>query len=241
MSLIIVARFRKGILLAADPFVFDNDGEVPCKAIDFDKFIVSKELGAALVAVGSRWVFAQFHEWIETGKDMNRENLVDAFSTKWAQLNQNWKKRREKEAAKSDAGTLRPISDSLFILVQLRDLSSIYIVDQEGNTHISRTYVLSGSGSSFVRHFLETEGKSFRCDDSLLQSSRLMRDCYGVAKQDLYVTGLPALVAATANGFFDFSRSCERVQKECEKKYFADLSRDLMDKLKESEAFSNTS
>ena len=95
MSLILGARCKGGILLAADPFVFNNDGDLPQKRLDFSRFLISPQCDYAIVSIGSQWVFQQFKTWIESGS-VQRSQLLEALSEKWAELSKYWKSTREK-------------------------------------------------------------------------------------------------------------------------------------------------
>ena len=82
MSLIMGTRFRSGILFAADPFFFDNDGATPTKGTDFEKFIVSERYRCLMTGVGSRWVLKQAGEWIET-QDADITEFLPDLARKW--------------------------------------------------------------------------------------------------------------------------------------------------------------
>jgi len=172
MSLILATRFKGGIFLAADPFYFDNDGEVPLKGIRFDKFIVSERYRCVMVGVGSVWVLEQAGKWL-SAQNYNHDELLPVLAAKWKKFNQEWKRNREKEIAEAEVQSLRPISDSLFIIGKSDDLSVIHICDSEGKLHSTSTFVLSGSGSDLVRKFLKSTGQKFSPTDSLEKCLKL--------------------------------------------------------------------
>jgi len=66
------------------------------------------------------------------------------LAAKWKELNEEWKETRESEIAESEDKSLRPISDSLFVLAKADDLSQIHIGDSEGELHSTTTFILAG-------------------------------------------------------------------------------------------------
>ena len=223
MSIIVAARYNKGILLASDPFYFDNDGEVPLKGINFNKFIVSVQYRCAMVGVGSAWVLEQAAKWIAAER-FPSDHFLPALTAKWKQLNHEWKKDREREIAESKVQTLRPLSDSIFFLAKSDDLSTMHIGDSEGKLHSTSSFVLSGSGSGLVRHLLESTGQKFSPNDSLEKCLDLTRRCYCAASYDLYVIGFPSIVLVTEKGIRNFTEKCAALWSNAQNKYFSDLT-----------------
>lgn len=222
MSLILATRFKGGILLAADPFFFDNDGEVPLKGIKFDKFIISKQNSCVVAGVGSVWVLEQAGKWL-AAQLPDYDDLLPDLASKWKELNQEWKENREAEIAEAQVQSLRPISDSLFILAKSNNLSTIHICDSEGKLHATTTFVLSGSGSDLVRQLLESTGQKFSPTDSLENCLDLTWKCYRAASCDLYVMGFPSVVLITAQGIKNLSEQCAALWSDTEKNYFINL------------------
>ena len=125
MSLIIGTRFKGGILIASDPFFFDNQGIAPSKGIRFKRFLISKALSFGMAAAGSLWVFEKTKEWFSSFENSNPDDFLVPLSSKWKELNRHWINNREHQVSETGFGTLLPISNSLFILGMSNDLSCI--------------------------------------------------------------------------------------------------------------------
>lgn len=230
MSLIISARYKNGILLAADPFYFNNDGEVPLKGINFDKFVFSDLCRFAIVGVGSMWVLDQLHNCLHN-HHFQPKNLLPHLASKWREFNQEWKTKRQREIAEADARTLRPISDSRFIFATSDDLSKIQICDSEGNLNSTSTFFLCGSGSDLVWHFLKSTNQQFSPTDDLGDCLELVWKCYSHASNDLYVVGLPSLFLLTNKTLINFNNICSEIFNKTRVKYFTDLTSTIMSTL----------
>jgi 20S proteasome alpha/beta subunit len=218
MSIIIVTRYKDGIILAADSFIFDNDGEVPYKSMDFRKVLISKSHKSAMVAVGSSWVFHEAYAWLK--KQRKKKGIIGPLSAEWKKLNVNWKRRRARELKKEKHTTLRPVSNSLIVIAQQANLDVIQIIDPKGKIHETKSFVMSGSGAELARHYLSAKEKSFKQSDTLNNSLNLLRECYRAASHDLYVTGIPAIVIVKKAGILDLTKQCEEVWQECESRFF---------------------
>lgn len=222
MSLILVTRFEQGILFAGDPFVFDNDGEIPQKRLNFNKFYYSSRFRFALVAVGSRWVFSSLLGWIESIETTQALSLKE-ISLKWLNLNLEWKEMRRLELSEHGEKTLRDISDSLFIFASASDLETIWIVNSRGQISSSKTFAFSGSGTYLVQLYLEKSGKSFQPSSTFDETLALAKECYAAAGSDLYVFGLPSIAVLTPNLFIDLSDNCQKLWAKCQDDYFVEL------------------
>ena len=223
MSLILVTRYKDGIILAADSFVFDNDGEVPLKSMDFNKVLISRFHKTAMVAVGSTWVFHESYQWLKRQK--KKKNILKPLSAKWEKLNDRWKKNRKKEIKKTKNKTLRPVSDSLLVLAQQTDLETIHIIDPKGKVHETKSFVMSGSGADLTRHYLKKTKKTFKPKDSLDKCLKLLQECYQASGHDLYVTGFPVITIVQQRKIIDLTKQCEQTWKDCEQKYFGKIKK----------------
>ncbi len=173
MSFFLGTRFDEGILFASDSFIFDNDGDVPSKAMNFEKMHVHHKLGMAMAFVGSSWVFHSFVHWLNTHSLFYY--IIKDIPDKWKELNVQWKTNREIEMADADQKSLRPVSDSLLFIARQKNLKTIYVIDYSGNSHLTETFVISGSGSDIAGAFLKSEGKIFSLANSLKDCMELMQ------------------------------------------------------------------
>lgn len=228
MSLILGARFQNGILLASDPFVFDNDGELPLKSINFDKIYISTKLNCAITAVGSSWVFHEFSKWLNES-EITEEEAPELLPRKWAELSAYWKDKRSKDINEIK-GTLRPISHSIYLMVWGNDLQSISIVDENGHLERTSSFALSGSGSFLVEQFLRISARKFEPSDTLEQCFELLEKCFTLASKDLYVVGQPCIVLVTSSQVVDLSEKCSQIWSEHYKEYFADIKALLLNR-----------
>jgi len=220
MSLVLATRFQGGILVASDPFVFDNDAEMPSKTADFNKLFIFSTYSCVMAAVGSHWVFTKAQEWLNSQAKDRLGNWMRDLASLWKELNLKWKEERCCEISDTVKRTLRPLSESLFLLAQTKNLGSITICDSEGNLHQTESFILSGSGTDLVRNLLQSTGQIFRPSDSLRTCLDLVEKCYRVAGHDLYVIGLPAIAIVRSEGIIDFTNDCEQIWLECERQYF---------------------
>ncbi len=224
MSLIVATRFNRGVLLTSDPFVFDNDGVLPRKRVKFDRFLVSQEPTFAMAAVGSGWVFQQAQELVESRALSDHDDWLSLLSDSWRVWTERWKRERQKELEREGSSTLRPVSDSIFVLVRQEDLCSIVIGHGKGKLHQTSSFVISGSGSIWVRDYLAASGQIFDAGDTLEKCFILVADCYRKAQQDLYVVGLPSVVVVTDEQVLDLSGQCERLVSQLSYSYFQQLA-----------------
>ena len=222
MSLVFGGCFSNGILFACDPFILKNDGKAPQKLLSFRKFWVSHNLGYAFVSIGSLQVFSNFCEWLEN--DDNNKGL-DSLAEKWSEINNEWKNTTKHEIDTSDLSTLRPISDSVLFVCKVNELTSIYIIDASGKINQTSTFVFSGSGTYLVTQFLQTTGSYFDSTNSIQESFLLLQKCFLVARNDLYVSGFPSIIAVTPNNVIDLSDKCADFWFECENLYFDNLQK----------------
>lgn len=222
MSLVIGARFRDGILLASDPFVFNNDGEFPLKSLNFHRFHIVEKMHLVMTSIGSNWVFREFTKWLETSQITNN-NMMQLLPLKWAELSASWRDRRTKETSELRSGTLRPISHSVCLMGWGKDLQSVFVFDEHGNFEKTSTFLISGSGSLLVEHFLNVSGNTFRPNDSLDQCFDLVEECFSIASQDLYVMGQPVIALLTPSRVLDFTEQCTHVYLKHSKGYFNDM------------------
>ena len=232
MSLILATRFKDGILLASDPFFFDNDGEVPLKGIKFDKFIISEQHHCVMFGIGSVWVLEQAGKWLALRKP-DFATLLPELALKWKELNRVWKKNRTVEITQAEIQSLRPISDSLFLFAKSDDLSTIHICDSEGKLHTTTTFVLSGSGSDLARQLLEATGQKFSPTDSLESCLDLTWKCFRAASYDLYVIGYPAIVLLSKYRIINLAKQCKVLWDRNGKSYFDSLSLSAVESLGE--------
>lgn len=226
MSLIVATRFDKGILLASDPFVFDNDAALPQKLVDFAKAHISNKYGCAFLRVGSSWVFRNFINWVEN-KDIEVDEFETRIQSKWAELNSEWINKRVSENQVEGNSTLRPISNSSLIIARKSDIKSISIIDHDGTIINSSTFIIGGSGSYLVEEHFRISGKSFRPSFTLQRSFDLIRECYDIASRDLYVIGYPTIVLVLSTHIEDFTDDCVNVWLSCNNKYFSSLRKKL--------------
>ena len=231
MSLVLGTRFEGGILVASDPFVFDNDGETPSKTADFNKLFISSTYNCVMAAVGSRWVFTKTQEWLNSRPEDKLGNWVRDLASMWKELNLEWKERRSCEISDTVNRTLRPLSESLFLLAQTNNLASIQICDSEGNLHQTESFILSGSGADLVRSLLQSTSQIFRPSDSLRTCLDLVEKCYRVAGHDLYVIGFPAIAIVRSEGIIDLTNDCEQIWFKFEKQYFKKIRNTAVHKL----------
>lgn len=230
MSLVLATRFSDGTILACDPFVFDNDGEVPRKHINFDRFCISTDPSIAFAAIGSRWIFVEFCQWYKK-QDIDPSDVMTNLATKWMELNTFWKSERESELKEADVSTLRSVSNSLLIMCQGEHPDTISIIDSAGKISQTSTFVFSGSGSYLVENYLSTSGKSFQPSFSLNECLSLIYKCYDVACEDLYVIGLPSILVVTANGIVDISQDCASIWRDCNQRFFKELTNTIQKKI----------
>jgi len=222
MPLVMGTRFRSGILFAADPFFFDNDGATPTKGTDFDRFMVSEQFRCLMTGVGSRWVLKKAGEWIET-QDGAITGFLPDLARKWCGLNREWKEGRHRKIAETEDRALRQLFDSLFILATSGNLSTINIGDGDGKLYSTSTFVFSGSGSDLVRHFIIRTQKKFSPSDTLEKCIELTWQYYRVASADLFVTGFPSIVVVDERGIRNLSKCCSGIWNRIESNYFTDL------------------
>lgn len=222
MSVVLCTRFNKGILLASDPFVFDNDGELPLKHIDFSRFFSSERLGVALVSVGSRWVFAQFCQELDAQQTVAKEHL-SRLADQWQGLSQSWKEQRQQDAMTQGDETLRPLSDSLLFLTMTSDINTIHLIDSDGNLHATSSFALAGSGSHLLRNYLETKRDTFSSRQSLQESISLVTACYRAARCDLYVIGYPSIIVVTETSIIDLAKQCAALWRHADQQYYDGL------------------
>ena len=223
MSLIIMARYDSGIIASADPFFFDNDGGIPQKGLDFNKFIISDRHKLIMAGVGSAWVLAQAGKWLESQPRGDFKTLLLSLAEQWATLNNDWLKSRETDIEETEVGTLRPLSGSTCLLARQADLARITIVDGEGRVHSSPSFVMSGSGSAIVSHYMKNSGNKFTPEDHLADSLNLIFDCYRAARSDLYVLGFPIVVIVTKDRIKNHAIRCQHIWESLEVNYFNEL------------------
>ena len=227
MSLILAARFQDGILLASDPFVFNNDGELPIKHIQFNKLYISKKLKSVFASVGSSWVFNEFTSWIEAN-NFSEANTIEKISNQWAYLNKLWKDQRESDTLNLDNHTLRPLSDSILVSIFEKDLNLINIFDSNGNKKTTSQFVFSGSGSLFVENYLRESKKSFNPTDSLTQCVDLIFECYNSAYKDLYVIGTPSMAVIVPEKTINYAEECSLLWQKNRKQYFDEIKEAIL-------------
>jgi len=231
MSLVLATRFQGGIVVASDPFVFDNNGEMPSKTADFNKLFISSTYNCVMAAVGSRWVFTKAQEWLNSRPEDKLGDWIRDLASMWKELNLEWKEKRSCEIRDTVNRTLRPLSESLFLLAQTNNLASIQICDSEGNLHQTESFILSGSGADLVRSLLQSTSQIFRPSDSLRTCLDLVEKCYCVAGHDLYVIGFPAIAIVRSEGIIDLTNDCEQIWFEFEKQYFEKIKNTAVHKL----------
>jgi hypothetical protein len=241
MSLILATRFEGGILVASDPFVFDNDGEMPSKTADFNKLFISSTFSCVIAAVGSRWVFTEAQEWLNSRPEDKLGNWIRDLASMWKELNLEWKGRRSSEISDMSITTLRPLSESLFVLAHTNNLASIQICDSEGNLHQTESFIISGSGADLVRNSLQAAREIFRPSDSLETCLDLVEKCYRAARHDLYVIGFPAIAIVRSEGIIDFTKDCEQMWFEFGKTYFENIKSTADYRLSKTQSFSKDS
>lgn len=218
MSLVIATRYSEGILLASDSFVFDNDGDVPSKAMDFEKLHVHHNLGMAMAYVGSTWVFHSFIGWLKSHSFS--DDIIYDMSEKWKELNGEWKDNREIALADADQKTLRPVSDSLLFIACQEDLKTIHVIDSKGEHRTTNTFLVSGSGSDIVKNYCDAKGKVFSVDDGFDESMKLMQETFYAASHDLYVIGCPCFCIVRNDMIVDISKYCDTAWKKCVQMYW---------------------
>jgi hypothetical protein len=228
MSLIIACLFNEGILISSDSFMFDNDGEIPFKHIEFAQILVSESHGIAMAGVGSYWVLTKAYQYI-VEEQKNDFDLI-ALASKWKSLNDKWRENREQELSEAENTTLRPISDSLMILARQDNLKHIHIIDPNGVLHKTSAFVLSGSGGEWTRRYLDNTKKIFEPSDSLSDCFELIQSCYNVSSHDLYVTGIPTITIVKANKIFDLTDTCRSQWEKCKTNYFDNLLKTIKDR-----------
>jgi hypothetical protein len=221
---VIATRFNGGILLACDPFTFDNDRESPQKSVQFHKIFVAEKQNLVSLGVGSRWVFRSFNIWLEKQQPQKYQHL-QKISSKWSELQNEWLEKRKEMLEQYSANTLRPASNSLLILVSPKDIKTITAIDTHGNVRNSSSFVICGSGSDLVAKFLKNSNKLFAPSNKLDETFKLAFDCFDVASDDLYVIGIPSIMIVYNDQVIDFSNQCEIIWKKTKTKYANELKK----------------
>lgn len=219
MSLILAARFKEGIVVASDSFVFDNDGLLPTKRITFQKHIISTNYGLVIAGVGSRWLLNQVKNWLDS-VNLERSQLLGELAKKWSSLNAEWKSKRTEELEADDSKPLRTLSDSLALLVDSSCPSSILILLPTCEVQQSNTFVLAGSGNDLVRHQLHREKIEYNPQQTLHDCLSFAKWCFDIASNDLYVTGFPTFTIVTQDHIEDVSEECLDIYRRLHKNYF---------------------
>lgn len=176
-----------------------------------------------MAAVGSLQVFEKTKGWFASSEPRDTDEFISALTSKWKELNRNWIKKREHLVSETGDSTLRPISDSLFILAMSKDLSCIYIGDSKGYIHKTKSFLLSGSGSDLARRHLQSIDNLFSPNNEIEQCLDLVFQCYHFASDDLFVIGVPSIIVVTANDIIDITESCEKLWTQYKNKFYLDL------------------
>lgn len=216
MSLLIAARYRDGVVLASDPFVFDNDPARPSRRVDFDRFEIAPDQSAVFAAVGAMWVFRTFQRQFDA--ESARETLSPArIAEIWKNGCDEWRRGRESETHGARRGSLRELSESLLIAVRRRRPWTIDACSCSGAWTSSRTWIVTGSAAGWVRDHMSQASNRFDARDSLADCLAKVRACFTAGQRDLYVIGFPAVVCVSDDGIHDFSEaSRDAWENSCE-------------------------
>ncbi len=210
MSLLIAARYRDGVLLSSDPFVFDNDGRCPRRRVDFERFFVAGRPCVLFASVGAVWVFRRFCDQLDEAGGAKRFDRR-AVGSLWKSLCGQWKADRTRELSAQSGGSLRPVSDSLLVAVPCTGRPRIAACDAAGRWMESRTFVVTGSAACWVHEHLADAGNRFQPRDSLEECLSKVQACFVAGACDLFVVGLPAVAIVTRGDVLDMSATSREV------------------------------
>ncbi len=222
MSLLIAARCRAGVLLASDPFVFDNDRLRPSRRLDFERFHFAEHARALFASVGALWVFHRFCRSLEADGGAERFERRRLGSL-WQSLSAEWKDERARELSAYGRDPLRPVSDSLLVAVPCRRPPTIVACDASGNWTTSRTFLVTGSAAHWVREHLASPADRFTPRDSLDGCLEKVLACFSAGSRDLYVIGLPAIAIVTPDGATDLSQTSRSIWQKSQQTSFRKL------------------
>lgn len=231
MSLLIAARYREGVLLASDPFVFDNDPVRPRRRLDFDRFHVAADQSVVFAAVGSLWVFREFCRRFDE-KQARRAVSRVGIAALWSDLCTRWRSGRTRKEHGA-AASLRALSDSLLIAIHREKPWRIEAITADGVSTSSRSFIVTGSAASWVRGYLLNAENRFDSRHSLERALELMRGCFAAGASDLYVVGFPALACVRAHDIVDCSHACAAAWRRVQSSAFEGLSRRVAEMLAE--------
>lgn len=220
MSLLIAARYRHGVVLASDPFVFDNDPLRPSRRLEFDRVHVAADGSAVFAAVGALWVFRAFCRQYDA-ESIAQTPSTDRVAEIWKNPCAEWRRARDRTDGRS--ASLRTISRSQLIAVRCRRPWRIEAWDDAGNPANSETFIVTGSAAGWVRDSVSRPGARFNPRDTLETCLARVRACFSAGARDLFVVGFPSIVVVHQGGVVDCSRESERAWNRAGASAFAGL------------------
>jgi 20S proteasome alpha/beta subunit len=228
MSLVIAAKYTDGIVLAADAFVFDNDRVLTTKKLDFSKIVTLDKKGVVVAGVGSSWVFWQAIQIIDDSVQPISMLISKLLGPKWKELNKKWQEARIKDSdvqdfAEEQNRTLRPPSESALIIVRQDNIEEVMILDENGNLHLTKTFLFTGSGSALLRYKIQVGEIIFLPTMSLEDLMSQIIKAYRLCRADLFCSGIPTFVIITKNDIVDYSNKCLKIHQKYEDTFYKEL------------------
>ena len=219
MSLVIGVSYGRGVILAADPFVFDNNRESPKRVFNFGRIQTIKHNSYAFSHVGSHEVF---HSTIHKLNARVSLPTVEEISTTWKRMNTEFAVKCSAQSGEL-IETLRPRSDSVLMLASALSPGKIYMCGPHGQLVETHSLAVCGSASEHVKQWILDQAFESSGIGSLEEAFGLVQAAFAIASADLFVLGYPIISVVTASGVLVFDRECEELFLESYTNYMASL------------------
>lgn len=226
MSLVLAARYKGGVLMAADPFSFDDQSSLALRSFRFDKFIIDR--GLVVAGVTGMGVINRMRHWIADREAPDDADFLPDLAGAWAECETGWQAERQAVNAGDNNILVRPGPDVLFAAAGTHDPGAIHFGDRVGNIHSTTTAVLSGFGSHPAGRHLAGGHKRFEPAMSLADCLDLAFECFLAASADLMVIGRPSIVLVTSGGVIDFHERCRAIWQGVERGYFEKVKSEVV-------------